>query len=262
MAMHIYMQPPPLQGVNPALPESLVQLVHRMLAKNRIERPSMAQVAQELDLIGSKASGMVPALSSSLLSGSHKASRPGTPAPTVNESATILSDNSQSNLLATRPLPPTGAAPASSRRSLPLVIGIAVVLLILVIGVALLLRNQTRQKSRINVSTVKTIDHTNATGTDRPPTPANKVRWRITSDPAGAAVHGLNNNQTLGTTPFDADREAVSGTIELELRLDGYKPAKLSLLGDKNQDPATVTLEQDKPSKAEPKKRERKHGKK
>src|SRR5262249_51237260 len=47
MAMHIYMQPPPLQSINPALPEALVQLVHRMLAKNRVERPSMAQVAQE-----------------------------------------------------------------------------------------------------------------------------------------------------------------------------------------------------------------------
>jgi len=48
MAMHIYMQPPPLQGVNPALPDTLVALVHRMLAKNRVERPSMGQVAQEL----------------------------------------------------------------------------------------------------------------------------------------------------------------------------------------------------------------------
>ena len=61
--------------------ESLVQLVHRMLAKNRVERPSMAQVAQELDMIGSKASGMVPALPPGLISGNHKATRPGGSSP-------------------------------------------------------------------------------------------------------------------------------------------------------------------------------------
>jgi serine/threonine-protein kinase len=261
MAMHIYMQPPPLQGVNPALPESLVQLVHRMLAKNRVERPAMAQVAQELDLIGSKASGMVPALPSGLISGSHKAAGRNTPAPSlVNESATILSDNSQSNVQTTRPMPGTGTEPKRSR--LPLAIAIVLVLLALGAGAAVfVLRGPLHPRPTPKTSTVKSANQTNQPGPEKAPAPPAKVRWRISSEPAGAEVHGLDGNQTLGTTPFDADREAVAGTIELELRREGYKTAKLSLAGDKNQEPPTVTLEPDKPGKAERPKRN-KHGKK
>ena len=46
MAMHIYMQPQPLKDHDPTLPEPLIDLVHRMLAKQRQDRPSMAQVEQ------------------------------------------------------------------------------------------------------------------------------------------------------------------------------------------------------------------------
>jgi serine/threonine-protein kinase len=257
MAMHIYMQPPPLQGVNPALPESLVQLVHRMLAKNRVERPSMAQVAQELDLIGSKASGMVPALPASMVSNAHKASRPSAPsAPSVNESATILSDPSQNNISTTRPMTPTGAVPAPRR--LGLILGIAVALLALGLGGAFLLRAQLQPKPRVQATPPRPTPPSKPPATDKAIKPVAKVRWRITSEPAGAEVHVVDKNQSLGATPFDADREAVPGTVDIELRLAGYKPAHLSLSGDKNQEPATVTLESDKPAKPERGKRRRK----
>ena len=83
MAMHIYMQPPPLGEADRSLPDPLVKLVHRMLAKNRTERPSMAEVARELERIGATATGVMPAV----------------PAPTsqpmvsVNESATVVSES-------------------------------------------------------------------------------------------------------------------------------------------------------------------------
>ena len=62
MAMHIYMQPQPLKDHDPTLPEPLIDLVHRMLAKQRQDRPSMAQVEQELEKVNVKVSMMVPAV--------------------------------------------------------------------------------------------------------------------------------------------------------------------------------------------------------
>jgi serine/threonine-protein kinase len=249
MAMHIYMQPPPLQGVNAALPESLVALVHRMLAKNRVERPSMAQVAQELDQIGAKSSGMVPALPSGMISGAHSAARPAPAAPWANESATILSDNS--SLLATRPIAPTPGA-QRRRRVWPwlLIAG-----LVLLAAGAVLLRGPLRARWTKPAPSNNPVVPKDPTGPDKPRAAA-KIRWRINSNPPGAAVHRLDNDQAVGTTPFDSDQEAKPGTVEVELRLDGYKPVKLTLAGDKDEEQPTATLEPDKPGKPERPKRE------
>jgi serine/threonine protein kinase len=48
LVAHIMEPPPPLQAKNPAIPDGLAQLVHRMLAKNPEERPSMREVLAAL----------------------------------------------------------------------------------------------------------------------------------------------------------------------------------------------------------------------
>ena len=233
MAMHIYKQPPPLQEANPSLPDQLVGLVHRMLAKNRVERPSMAQVAQELDLIGAKSSGMAPAVLPAQAA-----------APYANESATVLSDNS--GVQATRPMAPTPTVAPEPRRS-GRFIAIAVAVILLLGGVAVALRMQLRPRTpKVEVPATPVIPPT-PSGTVKPP--PTKIRWRISSNPQGAEVHRLDNDQVVGTTPFDADQEAKPGSVEVELHLDGYKAVKLTLAGDKNEEHSPVTLEADKPEK-------------
>jgi hypothetical protein len=59
IAMHIYEQPRPLDGLLPDLPRRLTTLVHRMLAKDPAQRPSMVQVSAELDQLGAQ-SGRLP----------------------------------------------------------------------------------------------------------------------------------------------------------------------------------------------------------
>ena len=256
MAMHIYMQPPPLQVANPSLPEPLVALVHRMLAKNRVERPSMAQVAQELEVFGTRFSGMVPALPPAMVA-----------AASVNESATVLSDHSNVNMLATRPLtrPPlpvaTAAAMPKSRGRL--IVFIALILVLISVGGVVILRSVLRPRSP-QLGTVKDPVATpeKVEIEPPPPRPAAKIRWHITSNPPGAEVHRLDSDQAVGTTPFDADQEAKPGTVDVELRLEGYKPMKVTLAGDKNEDQSNITLEADKPSKPDRPKHDRgtRHG--
>lgn len=52
LGKHMYEEPPPLAGLAPRAPASLVGLVHCMLRKDRKQRPDMSQVAVELDEIG------------------------------------------------------------------------------------------------------------------------------------------------------------------------------------------------------------------
>jgi serine/threonine protein kinase len=255
MAMHIYRQPPPLQVANPALPEPLVALVHRMLAKNRVERPSMAQVAQELEQLGTRFSAMVPALPPALIAQAAGAS--------VNESATVLSDNSN-HLLATRPLTRpqlperTGAGP---RSRVTLIVGIGLLLVLLAVGGVLVMRNQLRPRTPPPAPTHDPVSPPGKPVPEHPAPGASKIRWRLNSAPSGAQVHRLDTDQAMGTTPFDAEQEAKPGSVDVELRLEGYKPVKLTLAGDQNEDRLMVTLEPDKSGKVERPKHDRtRHG--
>lgn len=62
LAKHIHEAPRPLQEIDPTLPPGLCWLVTRMLAKLPADRPSMAQVVQDLEGLGSKATGAITAV--------------------------------------------------------------------------------------------------------------------------------------------------------------------------------------------------------
>jgi serine/threonine protein kinase len=76
LAKHIHEAPRPLQEIDPTLPPGLCWLVTRMLAKLPSERPSMAQVVQDLEGLGSKATGAISAVAAPL-------HHPDVAAPTV-----------------------------------------------------------------------------------------------------------------------------------------------------------------------------------
>lgn len=62
LGMHLFKEPPPLVSFAPGAPAELASLVHRLLVKNRDERPRMAIVAKELSRIGSKLSSSFAAI--------------------------------------------------------------------------------------------------------------------------------------------------------------------------------------------------------
>ena len=131
MAMHIYMQPPPLAEADRSLPEPLTQLVHKMLAKKREDRPSMSQVVADLERISIKASGMMPVVTAppsgqvSAMGISAQMAQP------INDGATVLSDPN-------KPLPgitppPTTAGPQTRSRA-PVIAGTTLGMLALLGG--------------------------------------------------------------------------------------------------------------------------------
>ena len=241
MAMHIYMQPPPLGEADRSLPDPLVKLVHRMLAKNRTERPSMAEVAKELERIGATATGVIQAVPAPV----------SQPVLSVNESATIVSDNA-------KPIPP---APSGKSR-LPRILAIGLILGLLVTGGILFW--QTRRQPPPPKPTTQggpiatppaTPTGPTTPSTDNPP-PPNKpapVKWHIESDPSGAEIYRLSNNKMEGHTPFRSEQPPEAGQIEIELRLAGYLPVKLTLDGGKDAEPPIVKLEAEKPKKTDEK---------
>jgi hypothetical protein len=57
IGMHLYQSPPPLLGLAPKVPSGVAELVHRMLTKNKDQRPSMTDTADDLAKLLSKLSG-------------------------------------------------------------------------------------------------------------------------------------------------------------------------------------------------------------
>lgn len=74
MLGQISKQPPPLREVAPGVPVEVADLVHKMLAKDPGQRPSMTQFVEELERLATVLAGVVPPVSNSIsdaLSGRH-----------------------------------------------------------------------------------------------------------------------------------------------------------------------------------------------
>ena len=57
IAMHLFQEPPSLSSVAPHVPADITALVHRMLRKEKSQRPSMSEVASDLAKLLSKQTG-------------------------------------------------------------------------------------------------------------------------------------------------------------------------------------------------------------
>jgi len=264
MAMHIYMQPQPLKEHEPGLPEPVVDLVHRMLAKQRQDRPSMSQVEQELEKVNIKISAMVPAIK---LNAPQLATLPIQSGPQQAEAKTVLSDG-QNYQLPTGPsasnrdgatiMPmPSPVAEGGGNRTLRIVLVALVTLLMLGVGAGVVSWLQKRSQLKLDpndpTSMAKTVDKlvqdANNPG-NKTVKPASKViSWHVESVPSGAEVYQINRDELLGKTPFRVEQPVQPGEVELELRLAGYLPKRVKLAADQNQEPPPVKLE---PEKAEP----------
>lgn len=103
MGMHLFKPPPPLHSLEPTLPLDLVDLVHSMLVKEQERRPTMVEVARELDRIGQRLSGQ---RSAAMLEMAAMANEPPLPGPKT------LPIDAQGNLIASKAPEPAEAASA------------------------------------------------------------------------------------------------------------------------------------------------------
>jgi serine/threonine-protein kinase len=259
MAMHIYMQPQPLKEHDAALPDPIVDLVHRMLAKQRQDRPSMSQVEQDLEKINVKVSAMVPAIK---LSGPPLPAVPVQTGPVQAEAKTVLSDGSGYQI----PVPkggdgatvmPTGSAAASGggNRTVRVALVAVVTLLVLAASAGVVGWLQKRSQVKLDPSDPKSMAQTvdklvqGANGTGPHPAKSNSkiVAWHIESSPSGAEVYQLSKDELLGKTPLRIEQPIQPGEVQVELRLTGYLPKRITLACDRDQEPPVVKLDQEKP---------------
>lgn len=247
MAMHIYMQPPPLGEANPSLPEPLVKLVHRMIAKQREERPSMSQVEPELARISEKAQrGTKQPPAEQPAHAPSQALLAENP-PHINESVTVLSESSKRL-----------ASPSSLSQRLPRVAAFTTGLLVLFGGSFALyfLVQGAKDKPPPVPAKVEAASHGQKSAALPPKNePPRAVHWHIESIPPGAQLYDSDTEAALGMTPFDRLQPPRPGLVRLELRLQGYQAARLAFDGSQDASPAAVKLE---PEKSSSRKRDKK----
>lgn len=215
LAMHIYETPPPLRQFAPHLPEEFTNLVHRLIAKKKEDRPTMVEAQAALDQLAVRhptsvlqAIKLTPAMlvAMSTPSGSQPQLTPaGLAAP---PSTTGMSSGQ-----ATSP-------PASTGRRI-VAAGIAILALS---GVTLGLWRGLRSTPPV-VSNQPTI----APPVVKPPEAPRRVHFTLTTNPPGAEVVRQSDGKVLGTTPWSGEEVADSGQLEVRLRLAGYAEKTVQL---------------------------------
>lgn len=190
---HITEEPTPLLSVMPELPESVTALVHRMMSKDREKRPSMREVAVELEALSSQHPPAVVRRSTSNM-------------PIVKSAAAELLPTGVLSTAAGQANPPT----RRRRRSLVVLLSAVVVLL------------------GLGVIGVRSLRHRPVAP---PPVPAapKPIRWSIDSSPPGAEVVQAQDGVVLGKAPWTTERPPQPGSLKVKLRLAGYEEKELEL---------------------------------
>ena len=191
MGKHLFEPPPSLKSAVPETPDPLVNLVMRMLAKNKEERPRMVEVAETLAAL----SRSVPVQRK-----------------TTKELQQIGLEPPRPSLYNLPQVPPP--VTAASRGRVALFLSAVVLASATGATVTWLLRSG---------KSTSTSSDSSATKTTR------LVRWQVDSQPAGADVIRISDGVVLGRTPWEATREASLGQLQIKLRLVGYADRQLDL---------------------------------
>jgi serine/threonine protein kinase len=255
MAQHIYQDPPALSEQASWLPASLTGLVHRMLGKDKDQRPSMSEVATDLGKLGAELADFVlPEFPEDLSgSGAHKfedstdeLSGPSeehaddedsaleTIAVSENAvslypgaSAAALSAQSQSapSLLGWS-VSNTGQARGGSRSGSEWLAIVAVLGFVLLVVGVLVARFTSGPRSVASgpgpAPTTPTVEPAAAKPQPSPPVAPSRVVWTLETSPAGAEIVRVSDGQVLGRTPWHTEVVVATGVEEVRLRLAGH----------------------------------------
>jgi serine/threonine-protein kinase len=228
MAMHIFSTPKPLREHDPNIPTPLTSLVERMMAKDPNERPTMAQVASELERVGGIVTpGAMPVV---VVSGSGPITTGST--PTLSPGLAAAGDSrDRSGPVSSTQAAEAAAAPRRTGRSV--LLGLLVLTGSLV-GGAFTAQHLGLVKLPIALpAAIGGLLH-KPPPPPPPPPPQKLVRWTLSSEPAGAEVLDKASRSVLGTTPWFREQASATGKQALIVRAPGFLEAELEL--DQAQD--------------------------
>jgi len=212
LSKHMFSDAPPLLSKAPQVGMALAALVHRMLDKDLVSRPSAAEVASELQqLYGSSSlsSAMTNAVSAPVTDGASRRNVAKEPLPVRHVDPAAPQEVAAHE--PTAKTPQLASVPGRSGRKY---LWFLLSVLLCGTGGAVLWQVKGREVY--------------AAMTQKPP-----VRWSIASIPAEAEVLD-ENGRLLGKTPLSVERPIGPGIVSLTLRLAGYldKPVALPLSAD------------------------------
>ncbi|HNN96808.1 MAG TPA: serine/threonine-protein kinase [Pseudomonadota bacterium] len=261
LAKQIYEDPPPLAELAPWVTQDAVNFVHRLIAKDKGDRPTMRDVTSQLERMTAMFPTMAhpvvmppPGLSGEL-SGSAVPAAASTPlqppiiAPQDPNEKTSTDEDNITNPSHKTPVSPgvaerdshsglqknstlgfsVGQSSLSLRRSgrfkRLLVGGAALLIVAAAVGTAVVYRDgQVTPTPRGGKSTPTTPTTPATSGTSTTPPPAvKKVFWSLTSIPAGAEITRISDGVVLGKTPRHIEEDAGDEEVPVRLSLPGYQ---------------------------------------
>jgi serine/threonine protein kinase len=242
LAKQIYEEPPELRELAPWVTTDAAALVHRLLNKNKAERPSMREVTTELEkmtaifptmahqVLAAPPPPVAPADAAALIEaeeeGKTNPSLPATP-PVGSDRDSHSGQQPQSTLgFSVGQSSPSMRPPSRWRRRLVSIGAGLVVCAALFTAIAL--RSLSKQPPAPRPIAAKPV--------------AKKVFWTLSSSPPGAEIVRIPDSEVLGQTPWNGEQRAEGGEIPVRLSLSGYQDRVIHLHGDRD-DHAQVTLD-------------------
>lgn len=234
LTMHMFVAPPLLHKLAPAVPPRLADLVQRLLAKNKEARPTMRQVAATLERMAEQ---QPPPKRSA----SNQALRPG---EGELPDATILVGHSSPRLSTLGQSAAQTVQRGPRLRQVGLALGMTLGAVAIATALVLQLARRTgKQQAARNAASAQALT-----------APEKRVTLHIDSEPSGALVLRISDGQVLGQTPWQVIQPAADGRLQLRVRLDGHEEQDLSLAANQDQH-AAVRLLPSRPPPTRPAKR-------
>jgi serine/threonine-protein kinase len=243
LAKQIYEDPPALTEIAPWVSADAAAFVHRLLKKDKAERPTMRQVATELE----RMTAPFPTMAHSVVLPPPPAQQPTGETPRQNPEDAITNPSMAAPAASFAAAGAAGSAAGLSGKpgerdtnsglqphsTLGFSVGQS----------SLSMRTPTRWRrillpagavlvaaSAILVA-VSLREH-NGPQPVRPAVvkpPAKKIFWSLSSVPAGAEIIRISDNKVLGKTPWHGEQDPQNPEIELRLSLAGYQDRILKI---------------------------------
>lgn len=237
IGMHLFQKPPLLLSVAPKVPQAIAELVHRLLTKDKAQRPTMSAGADEIaKLLAKLPSGGVVMRSR--------------PAAATDPDETRVQLMSPPSTTLGRSI---GQRIGGTSKSRMLLVGGAVTTLAM--GLLLVKRpgpsTPTHSEPMVESRSAAAPHVPTGAASVSPAVPeaVPEIHWTIGSVPPGSSVVD-ENGKILGSTPLLLSRVAERGEFLVHLRKPGYVEAKLTLRRDQSET-KQITLARSPPSRRE-----------
>ena len=218
IGMHLFKIPPPLQTVAPHVPKPLGALVDRLLLKDKLQRPTMRELVEQLRQL---AEGMT--LGPTAPRGGLPEALPRTVWPDRARNTTLGFVTGQLGGHRRHGGKKYHAARAA---------GVLGIFVLGTLGYVFVSVRHPAAPQQARVAATRAVPLLPVAAIQPQPMPASPqrmVRWKIASDPPGAEVVRESDGVVLGVTPLSQEQPAQAAQVTLRLRLAGYRPLQVTM---------------------------------